>query len=140
MYEAWATSGYHRVGMSIKPAIDFVQRVYLDLRLSRGWSEPQPTPIRALQTTALCGGAPGEAPQLVVPVSTQQMLCVEELEAVWHEAAAAGMETPVLAIQDDTSLLVFLELSVPSMDAPTKLADERPSELAAPGGSLGATS
>ena len=98
-----------------RPWSDFVHRVYADLRLSRGWGEPTAVTIPALQLTALCGGAPGEAVQLVVPFSTQRSLCTEELDAVLAEAAAVGALTAVLAMQDDTSVLVYLQLSASSM-------------------------
>ena len=99
-----------------RPWSDFVHRVYADLRLSRGWGEPTAVTIPALQLTALCGGAPGEAVQLVVPFSTQRSLCTEELDAVLAEAAAVGALTAVLAMQDDTSVLVYLQLSASSME------------------------
>ena len=89
-----------------RPWSDFVHRVYADLRLSRGWGEPTAVTIPALQLTALCGSAPGEAVQLVVPFSTQRSLCTEELDAVLAEAAAVGALTAVLAMQDDTSAVV----------------------------------
>ena len=95
---------------------DLVHRVYADLRLSRGWGEPTAVTIPALQLTALCGSAPGEAVQLVVPFSTQRSLCTEELDAVLAEAAAVGALTAVLAMQDDTSVLVYLQLSASSME------------------------
>ena len=95
---------------------DLVHRVYADLRLSRGWGEPTAVTIPALQLTALCGGVPGEAVQLVVPFSTQRSLCTEELDAVLAEAAAVGALTAVLAMQDDTSVLVYLQLSASSME------------------------
>ena len=99
-----------------RPWSDFVHRVYADLRLSRGWGEPTAVTIPALQLTALCGGVPGEAVQLVVPFSTQRSLCTEELDAVLAEAAAVGALTAVLAMQDDTSVLVYLQLSASSME------------------------
>ena len=102
--------------VSKRPWSDFVHRVYVDLRLSRGWGEPTAVAIPALQLTALCGGVPGEAVQLVVPFSTQRSLCAEELETVLAEAAAVGALTAVLAMQDDTSVLVYLQLSASSME------------------------
>ena len=104
------------VSREARPWSDFVHRVYVDLRLSRGWGEPTAVAIPALQLTALCGGVPGEAVQLVVPFSTQRTLCAEELDAVLAEAAAVGALTAILAMQDDTSVLVYLRLSASSME------------------------
>ena len=104
------------VSREARPWSDFVHRVYADLRLSRGWGEPTAVAIPALQLTALCGGVPGEAVQLVVPFSTQRTLCAEELDAVLAEAAAVGALTAILAMQDDTSVLVYLRLSASSME------------------------
>ena len=104
------------ISQGARPWSDFVHRVYVDLRLSRGWGEPTAVAIPALQLTALCGGVPGEAVQLVVPFSTQRTLCAEELDAVLAEAAAVGALTAILAMQDDTSVLVYLQLSPSSME------------------------
>ena len=104
------------VSKEARPWSDFVHRVYVDLRLSRGWGEPTAVAIPALQVTALCGSVPGEAAQLVVPFSTQRSLTAEELDVVLHEATAAGASTAVLAMQDDTSVLVYLQLSASAME------------------------
>ena len=81
---------------------DLVHRVYADLRLSRGWGEPQTHDIPSLRLTALCGGVPGETPQFVLPVHTHRSLCPDELEIILREASVVGSPSVVLAMQDDT--------------------------------------
>ena len=98
---------------------DLVHRVYADLRLSRGWGEPQTHDIPSLRLTALCGGVPGDGPQFVVPVHTQRSLCPDELEIILREASVVGSPSVVLAMQDDTSLLVYLTLSSAPMALPS---------------------
>ena len=115
---------------------DLVHRVYADLRLSRGWGEPQTHDIPSLRLTALCGGVPGDAPQFVVPVHTQRSLCPDELEIILREASVVGSPSVVLAMQDDTSLLVYLTLSSAPMALPSTDVDSPPPALApAPGAS-----
>ena len=115
---------------------DLVHRVYADLRLSRGWGEPQTHDIPSLRLTALCGGVPGETPQFVLPVHTHRSLCPDELEIILREASVVGSPSVVLAMQDDTSLLVYLTLSSAPMALPSTDVDSPPLALApAPGAS-----
>ena len=115
---------------------DLVHRVYADLRLSRGWGEPQTHDIPSLRLTALCGGVPGETLQFVLPLHTQRSLCPDELEIILREASVVGSPSVVLAMQDDTSLLVYLTLSSAPMALPSTDVDSPPLALApAPGAS-----
>ena len=112
-YEAASSSA--PVAPSTRSWPDFVHRVYTDLRLSRRWGEPRAVPLPALQTTALVGSMPGTPLQFVVALSTSRSLCPQELDALMREAAAVDAPAVVLAIQDDASNLVYLELSEPAM-------------------------
>ena len=136
-YELLSHTKYEAAGSSAAaapsrhPWPDFVHRVYTDLRLSRRWGEPRAVPLPALQTTALVGSMPGTPMQFVVPLSTSRSLCPEELDAVMREAEEAGAPAVVLAIQDDSSLLVYLQLSEPAMLPPRSSAGAHAAAAAA---------